>query len=677
MPVCRRLWYAVGDLDLNNTFAGRAFGCHGIVRAIGILTLTIVVSTCDAQLRIVNYNTANSGDNGSPVTPRTGMDVVLQAIGNEARAGIGRPIDILALQEQQSSATTTAAFVTILNNLYGPGTYARATLDGNTLGAGRPGLIYNTNTVQLVGAVGVGTVSGSGASRQPIRYQLRPVGYTSSADFYIYNSHYNSSNPSQRAVEAQTIRNNADALGQGASAIFLGDFNIDSSSETMYQTLLSSGNGQAFDPINTPGTWNNNSALRITHTQSPYNPAFNDPSLVAGGMDDRFDFQLVTDELRDNEGLSYIPGTYRAFGNNGSHALNDYINDPSNTAQPTNVLNALARVSDHLPLVADYQVPAVMQLQVSVAPRVIRDAAVDVPVQVWNAANVNVAQGADELDFSLAGVTGVTGSASGSDAALGAIPSYNFLLDTSTPGTNLATVTATTTSPQVPQPTISQTSAFQVLNTAQPSFDDTSQQLDLAVDFGILIPDGQFQQAGWQLFNLLVPGATSKLDLDSIMAAGDTDVFSNSLAPFSGLFAGTSQGFTIGMQTTQSGVFSATWNLHASDEDIPGELMHELSIAATGRVALPGDANLDGVVDGNDFVIWNQFKFQSGTTWSSGDFNFDGSTDGSDFILWNQNKFQSLNASSPQVPEPNVASWLWWVLATPFVTRRRVRIKSI
>jgi hypothetical protein len=76
-------------------------------------------------------------------------------------------------------------------------------------------------------------------------------------------------------------------------------------------------------------------------------------------------------------------------------------------------------------------------------------------------------------------------------------------------------------------------------------------------------------------------------------------------------------------------------------------------------------------------VIWNQFKFQSGTTWSSGDFNFDGSTDGSDFVLWNQYKFQSLNAPSLHVPEPNVASWLWWVLATPFVAHRRVRIKSI
>ena len=54
-----------------------------------------------------------------------------------------------------------------------------------------------------------------------------------------------------------------------------------------------------------------------------------------------------------------------------------------------------------------------------------------------------------------------------------------------------------------------------------------------------------------------------------------------------------------------------------------------------------GDANLDFVVDGTDFGIWNQFKFTGNTAWCSGDFNADGRTDGSDFNVWNQFKFQS------------------------------------
>ena len=60
-----------------------------------------------------------------------------------------------------------------------------------------------------------------------------------------------------------------------------------------------------------------------------------------------------------------------------------------------------------------------------------------------------------------------------------------------------------------------------------------------------------------------------------------------------------------------------------------------------GRAYLLGDANLDGVVDGQDFVIWNSHKFTAVAAWSRGDFNADGLVDGSDFILWNENKFQS------------------------------------
>lgn len=66
------------------------------------------------------------------------------------------------------------------------------------------------------------------------------------------------------------------------------------------------------------------------------------------------------------------------------------------------------------------------------------------------------------------------------------------------------------------------------------------------------------------------------------------------------------------------------------------------------------DANLDGVVDGSDFGIWNSNKFTTTAAWCRGDFNADGVVDGSDFGLWNSNKFTSSDASR-SVPEP---SWV-------------------
>lgn len=71
---------------------------------------------------------------------------------------------------------------------------------------------------------------------------------------------------------------------------------------------------------------------------------------------------------------------------------------------------------------------------------------------------------------------------------------------------------------------------------------------------------------------------------------------------------------------------------------------------------LLGDANLDGVVDGQDFIAWNTNKFMSLAAWTGGDFNADGVVDGQDFIVWNTFKFQSADAAT--VPEPAAGFWL-------------------
>ncbi len=66
---------------------------------------------------------------------------------------------------------------------------------------------------------------------------------------------------------------------------------------------------------------------------------------------------------------------------------------------------------------------------------------------------------------------------------------------------------------------------------------------------------------------------------------------------------------------------------------------------------LPADFNLDGLVDGQDFIIWNGNAFSNTGLWSLGDANADGRTDGVDFIAWNNHKFMSSD-SSGAVPEP-------------------------
>ncbi|MCA9262809.1 MAG: lamin tail domain-containing protein, partial [Planctomycetales bacterium] len=82
-----------------------------------------------------------------------------------------------------------------------------------------------------------------------------------------------------------------------------------------------------------------------------------------------------------------------------------------------------------------------------------------------------------------------------------------------------------------------------------------------------------------------------------------------------------------------SGVFDLDHNGVVETADLHELIMSELH-------TLPGDANLDGRVDGVDFGTWQANRFQAGTDWTTADFNGDGLTDVIDFNIWNQYKFQ-------------------------------------
>ena len=84
-----------------------------------------------------------------------------------------------------------------------------------------------------------------------------------------------------------------------------------------------------------------------------------------------------------------------------------------------------------------------------------------------------------------------------------------------------------------------------------------------------------------------------------------------------------------------------------------------------------GDANLDGVVDGQDFIRWNNHKFGSSLAWSDGDFNGDGVVDGQDFISWNNNKFTTSLVQG--VPEPTSGCLALLCVWTWMIWRRRPR----
>jgi len=455
---------------------------HGCVAIAGAVLAAIAAGPAHAQLRVVTYNTLSTGSNVE-IRPRGSIGTVFEGLAAQNRPGFAGPLDIVLLQEQDNVATSTAAFRDLLNTIFDTDVYVSGTRNGQSAGGGRPGVVYNTATLQLIAETSVNTTSGTGAARATLRYQFRPVGYDAAADFYVYNSHFKASDTAtdreRRGVEAAQVRANADALGSGVLAIYAGDMNLYRATEPAFVTLTGTGPGQAFDPLDRVGTWSGGSSFKDVHTQSPVTSA-EFGGQVTGGMDDRFDFQLVTGGLLDERGLDYIPGSYWAFGNTGSHTFDGDLSSGTSAAglrqylpgyseaQAGDVISAIMASSDHLPVVADYRLPARLAVAAPVlSGTVLKNATLSGTFTVTNAAPARFAAGADVLDYTIAAGGGLTASGSGSLAALSAATAHTFTVATAAAGTLSGTLSVATSSPQAAAGPFTQAYAVQVLDTAQ------------------------------------------------------------------------------------------------------------------------------------------------------------------------------------------------------------------
>src|SRR5687768_16684099 len=90
-------------LRIRRALAGAALAC-----------VVLAAAPADAQLRVVSYNTLTA-ENPGVQTARPGTSTVLQAIGAQSVGGVARPIDVLLLQEQFTTAISTQSFVDVLN----------------------------------------------------------------------------------------------------------------------------------------------------------------------------------------------------------------------------------------------------------------------------------------------------------------------------------------------------------------------------------------------------------------------------------------------------------------------------------------------------------------------------------------------------------------------------------
>ncbi len=390
-----------------------------------------------AALRIVSYN-IDCEDKGSDlnITGTThSLPTVVQAIGLHHLGTNAQPMDVMSVEELNS--TTLGNFVTALNAIYGAGAYAYdPTTDPNS-GGGPDGLIYNTRTVQIVSARALltgqnvllqanGTYGAAhspgggtnGVARAPMVYQIRPLGFGTNDDFYMYVSHARSSSDDSagdaRYAEAQEVRSDAKYnLPAGVHILYGGDWNLfNGSGENAYKCLTGQTTSDGINWSDNSSVWaNTNQTQGYDPTSKTVPPTTTTFANVPGdnalwlyddatyldasyAMSSRLDIQLpnalmygaynakggvqLAPDTADPYDTSDFPSAkypyaFEVFGNNGTtpggavvttasnHSLDDLNNTVPNAATVKTDLQEAGSGSsfvgsDHYPIFGDYTI---------------------------------------------------------------------------------------------------------------------------------------------------------------------------------------------------------------------------------------------------------------------------------------------------------------------------------
>jgi len=172
--------------------------------------------------------------------------------------------------------------------------------------------------------------------------------------FTCFVSHHKAGNTSsdatERATAVQQIMSYITNRNIKGNVMAMGDFNFYTSSEAAFQKYItpSSSGFRFFDPADAMCNWQSNPTYAYYHTQSTRSSS---DCFSGGGMDDRFDFILTSQDILQQGGLTYIEDSYWAYGQDGKR-FNQPLTSTSypNTSLPANIINALYNMSDHIPV---------------------------------------------------------------------------------------------------------------------------------------------------------------------------------------------------------------------------------------------------------------------------------------------------------------------------------------
>ncbi|WP_413531478.1 T9SS type A sorting domain-containing protein [Empedobacter brevis] len=223
-------------------------------------------------------------------------------------------------------------------------------------------VFYNTRKLTLVKQQKIPTVY---RDINQYSFQLN-VSSNDPINLEVFVAHLKSSTgPANRQMRLEMVQEVTKSLKKltqpNTYVLFAGDFNLYNSTEPAYQEILNPENAiLMIDPIDAPGKWQDNPAFSYLHTQSTrvssvgFGSGTN--SGAGGGLDDRFDFIMMSKNFKNSSSLSYVNDSYKAYGNNGN-CLDKDVKDPNCTGIFSQTLrNNLYYMSDHLPVVMQFKI---------------------------------------------------------------------------------------------------------------------------------------------------------------------------------------------------------------------------------------------------------------------------------------------------------------------------------
>lgn len=315
-------------------------------------------------LRLVHYNILNYRNHFDACTQVSnnieGKEANLRTILNYVQA------DLISFNEVANRASAADSLKLMVLDQLGGFTYQMGEFSGNSFLANA--LFYRSDKLVYQGkSVILKDLNGSALVRQidvhRMYYKQQAALNAGDTTFLVvYQAHLKAGNDlddlDERNLAVEAMMKYHNDNHRGLHYVLMADLNVKSSNEDAYKKLTSeaASNIRFNDPLDREGAWNSNSNYADIHSQSTRSSETNNDCFSGGGLDDRFDFILCGAELLDGfSPIQYLNGSYKSLGNDGLHFNKDLLS-PMNNSAPDSVINALYACSDHLPILADFEI---------------------------------------------------------------------------------------------------------------------------------------------------------------------------------------------------------------------------------------------------------------------------------------------------------------------------------